>query len=157
MRLQGHTALTPVTYTLDTMTNYGALDRTVRETLKSLAYNDPPGSIAGYVRFWFSDGWWYGDRCGCIDDRCRGYHHDAAADECGCFDSLRDYYVASLTCDEHGIHSAPIYIERPKPWPVGVVSSGYWCCRDCGRSCEAPVSPLVAEGGRSDASPGRSA
>lgn len=30
---------------------------------------------------------WRGDTCGCLDDRCMGYHH-AAADECGCLDQL---------------------------------------------------------------------
>lgn len=33
------------------------------------------------------DGKWYGDACGCPDDRCIGYHHDES-DECGCIRAL---------------------------------------------------------------------
>jgi hypothetical protein len=33
------------------------------------------------------DGRWHGDDCGCPDDRCIGYHHDAG-DDCGCLDVL---------------------------------------------------------------------
>lgn len=28
---------------------------------------------------------WYGDACGCLDDRCIGHHHDPV-DDCGCFE-----------------------------------------------------------------------
>lgn len=31
---------------------------------------------------------WTGDTCGCPDDRCIGYHHDADVDECPCVLSL---------------------------------------------------------------------
>lgn len=30
---------------------------------------------------------WGGDACGCPDDQCIGYHHDAQ-DECGCLAAL---------------------------------------------------------------------
>lgn len=30
---------------------------------------------------------WRGDECGCTDDRCIGYHHDAN-EECGCLPAL---------------------------------------------------------------------
>ncbi len=41
-------------------------------------------SIADYVRHWYPNGRWGGDRCGCPDDRCRdGYHHRRDED-CGC-------------------------------------------------------------------------
>jgi hypothetical protein len=30
------------------------------------------------------DGQWWGDRCGCPDDRCIGFHH-FGEDDCGCF------------------------------------------------------------------------
>jgi hypothetical protein len=30
---------------------------------------------------------WHGDQCGCTDDRCTGYHHDAT-EECGCLPAL---------------------------------------------------------------------
>jgi len=36
-------------------------------------------------------GRWFGDACGCIDDRCIGYHHDEA-DSCGCLPSLLEDY-----------------------------------------------------------------
>ena len=32
---------------------------------------------------------WRGDECGCPDDRCIGYHHDAE-EECGCLPALID-------------------------------------------------------------------
>lgn len=49
--------------------------------------------IAAYVRWagWL-DGKWHGDRCGCTDDRCIGYHHDSELD-CGCLPVLIDNYV----------------------------------------------------------------
>jgi hypothetical protein len=40
-------------------------------------------SIAAYMRYWAGDGRWGGDRCGCPDDRCIGFHHEAG-EECGC-------------------------------------------------------------------------
>lgn len=48
-------------------------------------------TLAAYAR---SIGWsnneagrWYGDSCGCSDDRCIGHHHDAN-EECGCLPVL---------------------------------------------------------------------
>ena len=35
----------------------------------------------------FQDGRWHGDKCGCPDDRCIGYHHDEN-DDCGCLPAL---------------------------------------------------------------------
>jgi len=35
----------------------------------------------------YAEGRWHGDACGCPDDRCIGYHHDAG-DDCGCLDVL---------------------------------------------------------------------
>ena len=32
---------------------------------------------------------WLGDSCGCPDDQCIGYHHDAP-DDCGCLPVLLD-------------------------------------------------------------------
>lgn len=37
----------------------------------------------------FADGVWGGDACGCPDDRCIGFHHDATGD-CGCLPALLD-------------------------------------------------------------------
>ncbi len=44
-------------------------------------------TIAGYTRHHFPDGKWLGDSCGCIDDRCTGFHHDDSGD-CGCLPVL---------------------------------------------------------------------
>lgn len=44
-------------------------------------------TVAGYVREWYADGQWGGDRCGCPDDRCIGHHHDKD-EACGCLASL---------------------------------------------------------------------
>lgn len=41
-------------------------------------------SVAGYIRgVGWGDGKWHGDVCGCPDDRCVEYHHDAH-EACGC-------------------------------------------------------------------------
>lgn len=40
-----------------------------------------------WAREHFADGIWHGDKCGCPDDRCIGYHHDAE-DHCGCLPAL---------------------------------------------------------------------
>lgn len=34
-----------------------------------------------------AEGRWYGDACGCPDDRCIGYHHEEG-ENCGCLTSL---------------------------------------------------------------------
>lgn len=54
-------------------------------------------SVAAYVRH-YSDGTgrWYGDACGCVDDRCIGYHHDEA-DECGCVPAWVDDVRAAMS------------------------------------------------------------
>lgn len=41
------------------------------------------------------DGVWYGDACGCNDDRCIGYHHDEN-DECGCLPALLEWHWGHL-------------------------------------------------------------
>jgi hypothetical protein len=38
-----------------------------------------------------TDGKWYGDRCGCPDDRCTGFHHAEDA-FCGCVEALAKEY-----------------------------------------------------------------
>lgn len=54
-----------------------------------------------YVDAWLTpDGLWAGDKCGCQDDRCIGYHHDES-DECGCLEPcieafIEDRYRAAL-------------------------------------------------------------
>jgi hypothetical protein len=44
-------------------------------------------TVADYVRRFCPDGQWTGDRCGCTDDRCVGFHHDEHED-CGCLPVL---------------------------------------------------------------------
>lgn len=46
-------------------------------------------TIRAYLREWQGDdiSRWYGDICGCRDDRCIGYHHEEH-DECGCLPAL---------------------------------------------------------------------
>ena len=44
-------------------------------------------SPAQWARHHFQDGIWHGDACGCADDRCVGYHHDAH-DDCRCLPAL---------------------------------------------------------------------
>jgi hypothetical protein len=56
-------------------------------------------TVAGYVRHYSGpDGIWYGDKCGCIDDRCIGFHHDSAWD-CGCLAILLDDYLAAVEAE----------------------------------------------------------
>ncbi|MEC4854623.1 hypothetical protein R2325_02450 [Mycobacteroides chelonae] len=56
-----------------------ALSRSARADIK-----DSGLTIAAYVRHHMGgDGGWHGDRCGCPDDRCIGFHHDSPYD-CGC-------------------------------------------------------------------------
>lgn len=52
-----------------------------------LMIQDSGFTIIAYVRTWYPAGVWGGDRCGCTDDRCIGYHHDED-DECQCLPVL---------------------------------------------------------------------
>ena len=62
------------------------LDWPAREAIKARGL-----TIVGYSRHYFEEDRWRGDECGCTDDRCTGYHHDAS-DECGCLPVLLDQY-----------------------------------------------------------------
>jgi hypothetical protein len=64
----------------------------VREAIK---WDHRNLTIAGYTRHYFPDGKWLGDRCGCFDDRCIGYHHNDESD-CTCFAVCLDEYANSL-------------------------------------------------------------
>lgn len=55
------------------------LTRQARDTIKWTGRI----TIAGYIRHYYGGDAWGGDECGCVDDRCIGYHHDAS-DECQC-------------------------------------------------------------------------
>lgn len=52
-------------------------------------------TIAGYVREQGYENGWGGDRCGCPDDRCIGFHHLDETD-CGCLPALLDQYVKRM-------------------------------------------------------------
>lgn len=75
------------------------LTKLARETIKGREYLSPTGwrrvTIAGYMREQGYTSGWGGDRCGCPDDRCIGFHHYDETD-CGCLDVLLDQYVAKL-------------------------------------------------------------
>jgi hypothetical protein len=40
--------------------------------------------IAAFVRYFYPDGSWRGDVCGCPDDRCADGFHHGGIDYCGC-------------------------------------------------------------------------
>lgn len=64
------------------------------------ALRDAGVTQAGWARaHGQSDGRWHGDACGCPDDRCAGYHHDADED-CGCLDVLLVEYVSRAALPE---------------------------------------------------------
>lgn len=76
-----------------------ALSRQARETIKDAKWHEPRVTIVGYVRQSYPDGVWGGDSCGCTDDRCIGYHHDAD-EECHCLPVLLDVYIVSLSATD---------------------------------------------------------
>lgn len=73
-----------------------ALTRQAREIIKWRVWDTKNASIAGYTRHYFGDQRWGGDRCGCVDDRCIGYHHDRE-DNCECLPAWLDDYVKAMT------------------------------------------------------------
>lgn len=58
------------------------LNETAKATLREAGI-----SPAAWARMHFTDGKWYGDACGCTDDRCIGHHHDAG-DDCRCLPAM---------------------------------------------------------------------
>jgi len=80
---------------------YGNLSPAARESIGGTRYYVDGASIAGYVRYWAHDPAapaWTGDRCGCPDDRCAGFHHDPDR-ECGCLETtLGEYAAAASGC-----------------------------------------------------------
>jgi hypothetical protein len=79
-----------------TPVRYGNLSRSAREMIKF--WFGGPVTIAGYVRYWFDDGVWHGDSCGCPDDRCIGFHHEGP-DDCHCLEvTLGEYATWTQGC-----------------------------------------------------------
>jgi len=69
------------------------LTKQARETIKWY------GTITGYTRHYFGDHGWGGDACGCVDDRCIGFHHDRE-DDCQCLLPWLDDYVKASRSGE---------------------------------------------------------
>jgi hypothetical protein len=76
------------------------LSKQARSTIKASGI-----TIAAYTRHWFADGKWYGDRCGCPDDRCIGFHH-ADEGDCGCLPVTLDEARAA---DVPGLGTSDLY------------------------------------------------
>lgn len=55
------------------------LTRQALDQLEQAGLTEREWARANYMR----SGTWSGDRCGCMDDRCIGYHHHGE-DDCGC-------------------------------------------------------------------------
>lgn len=79
-----------MTTTTPTSVRYGNLSRHARDVIKY--WFGGPVTIAGYVRYWYEDGVWRGDSCGCPDDRCIGFHHDRP-DDCHCLENTLGEYA----------------------------------------------------------------
>jgi hypothetical protein len=69
----------------------------------------------------FSDGRWYGDACGCSDDRCISYHHDEH-DECGCF---RVLLARELRVRAAGTRLTDLQAAFPE-WSITPAYDGRW-------------------------------
>jgi hypothetical protein len=68
------------------------LNSQAREQLHAAGISEADWARHSY----FPDGRWCGDACGCPDERCIGFHHDAD-DECGCLPALLpDVYLPAL-------------------------------------------------------------
>jgi hypothetical protein len=89
-------------------------------------------TIVEYVRKagGWTDGDWHGDRCGCSDDRCIGFHHDEN-DDCGCLPALIEQ---ALGWTSPAIHAAkPGYPAFPNGTCTGTAYRGAGGrCRQCG-------------------------
>jgi hypothetical protein len=78
----------------------------------------------------YGDGKWWGDRCGCTDDRCIGFHH-FGEDDCGCFPVVLELALDELALQgrsqEHaGVQEQEAQAEASPPsWPAagGVAES----------------------------------
>ncbi|OLZ56089.1 hypothetical protein [Amycolatopsis keratiniphila] len=62
-----------------------ALNDTAKETLA-----DAGITPTEWAQRHFGTTEWHGDACGCIDDRCIGFHHSDDGD-CGCLPALLEW------------------------------------------------------------------
>ncbi|MEU4589978.1 hypothetical protein [Micromonospora aurantiaca (nom. illeg.)] len=74
------------------------LTKQARETIKNWGWIERT-TIAGYTRHYFGDLGWGGDQCGCVDDRCIGFHHEER-DDCQCLPAWLDDYVKAIRSTE---------------------------------------------------------
>lgn len=65
-----------------------ALNAAARAALRAVGITQKQYAAARFL-----DGRWHGDSCGCTDDRCIGFHHDAG-DECHCLPVVIAEYLA---------------------------------------------------------------
>jgi hypothetical protein len=110
-----------------TKLHYSRLSPVARSTIV-----DHGITIVEYVRKagrW-DDGDWHGDRCGCTDDRCIGFHHDENED-CGCLPVLLE---EALGWTYPGFHAArPGYRALPHGGCIGMgFRRAGGCCVQCG-------------------------
>ncbi|GIG27291.1 MULTISPECIES: hypothetical protein [Cellulomonas] len=47
-------------------------------------------SVRDFALYYWADGVWHGDTCGCPDDRCAGHHHAEGVECCECFSAEYD-------------------------------------------------------------------
>jgi hypothetical protein len=62
----------------------GSLSVTALRTIRAAGF-----TRSQWLLMWGYAETWGGDRCGCFDDRCIGYHHEGA-DGCGCLNTMID-------------------------------------------------------------------
>ena len=69
-----------------------ALSATALSAIRAAGFTRPE-----WLRMWgYDSGTWGGDRCGCLDDRCIGHHHEGA-EGCGCLETMINDAVAWRT------------------------------------------------------------
>lgn len=113
------------------------LNAEARETLDVYGYTPKQ-----WAKIHPTDGTWHGDECGCSDDRCIGFHHDAA-DDCQCLPAMitevvrqeiadgeaptiwTAYQAPRGTCDEVALQAAQ---EAAETWVKAYKGAGMTSC-----------------------------
>jgi hypothetical protein len=62
----------------------------------------------------YGDGQWWGDRCGCPDDRCIGFHH-LGEDDCGCFPVVLELALDELASQGRSQAHAGVQAQASPP------------------------------------------